>query len=120
MYESKYLKSPLQIKDHFKNDSYCFFDCGHGYYQEEADILVKIGNGFYDVKLHAEIGSQKQDRGDRLYWVEKIRSVEWREVSKPLPKTRDKRTIVFEGVSEEDMSKLMVFLRENGIVGEEI
>lgn len=120
VYESHYLKSPLQIEDHFKEDSHDFFDCGQGYYQDEAEVLVKIGNKFYNVKLYAEIGSEKQDRGDRLYWVEKIRSVKYSEVDKPLPKSREDRTVVFKDVSSDDMSKLMVFLRENNMECKEI
>lgn len=120
VYESPYLKSPLEIEDHFKEDGHDFFDCGEGYYQDEAEVLVKIGNKFYLVELYAEIGSEKQDRGDRLYHVEKIRSVKYSEVDKPLPKGREDRTIVFKDVSSDDMSKLMVFLRENNMKCKEI
>ena len=118
----KYLRSPLQIEDYFKeyDDSSEYFECGQGYAQEEAELLVKIGNKFYNVKLHAGICSAKQDRGDRLYWVENIRKVEYAEVDKPLPKQRTQRTVILSEVSDEDMEGLMEYLRENNLKAKEV
>ena len=86
-YESEDLKHELQIEEHFKEGDFIDeFECGQGYAEDEIVKLVKIGNKFYNVTINAEIGSAKQDRGDRLYWVESIESVSYEEVNKPLPK----------------------------------
>lgn len=89
--ESEYLKHELQIEDYFKDCGYEYFDCGQGYYESCIDLIVKIGNKFYSVTIDAEIGSAKQDRGDRLYWVESIENVTWQEIEKPLPKPKNYR-----------------------------
>jgi hypothetical protein len=83
--DEKYLTSVDEIED-FVRDLDDLFDCGQGYYQEEAEVILKIGDKFYAVKVKAEIVSSKQDRGDRLYWVERIESVTYREIEKPQPK----------------------------------
>ncbi|OME54048.1 hypothetical protein BSK59_15820 [Paenibacillus odorifer] len=70
----------------FVRDTDDLFDCGQGYYQDEATMLLKIGDKFYKATAYAEIGSAKQDFGDRLYWVEGIRKVDFEEISKPMPK----------------------------------
>lgn len=72
------------IVDYFK-DGHDMFDCGQGYYEDEIDIIVKVGDKFYDVNIQADINSAKQDYGDRLYWVERISSVTYKEIEKPSP-----------------------------------
>jgi hypothetical protein len=47
------------------------FPCGQGYFTQDAHVYILVGNTLYDVKATAEIESAKQDKGDRLYWVEK-------------------------------------------------
>lgn len=84
--DSEYLKHELQIEEHFKSGFSDEFDCGQGYYEDEIVKLVKIGNKFYNVTITAEIGSAKQDYGDRLYWIESIEKVTYVEVDKPQPK----------------------------------
>jgi hypothetical protein len=112
--QCEWLKSTEQIESYFKEDYHDYFDCGQGYCQEEADVIVKIGKKFYAVTMHAEILSSKQDVGDRLYWVEDIESVEWKEIEKPLPKTRKSSTYIFE-LSSEEKSLLDSFIKENNI-----
>jgi len=82
------LKHPEQIEEYFKDVGYDYFECGQGFAQEEASVYVKIGNKYYDVTINAEIDSSKQDRGDRLYWVESIESVTYEESEKMDPKPR--------------------------------
>ena len=77
-----YLKSHLQIEDYFKENGREYFDCGQGYYDDTVDLYVKIGNKYYDVTIEAEIGSAKQEYGDRLYWVDDIKSVTYGETTK--------------------------------------
>lgn len=86
--DTKYLKCEEQIEDYFKDDGSDLFDCGQGYCQDEANVIVKIAQKFYNVTIFAEIGSAKQDIGDRLYWVEKIEKVEWNEIPKPQEKMK--------------------------------
>lgn len=86
--DAKWLKCEEQIKGYFIDDDEGLFDCGQGYYQDEATAIVKIAQKFYEVKITAEIGSSKQDRGDRLYWVEDVEKVTWEEIPKPLPKEK--------------------------------
>ena len=97
---AKWLKCEEQIEDYFKEDSYDLFDCGQGYSQDEASVICKIGDKFYDVLIKAEIESSKQDRGDRLYWVESIEKVTWKEIDKPMPK--EKLTFSYEFTMSKD------------------
>jgi hypothetical protein len=86
--EDEYLTDETKIVSFFKDYAYEDFDCGQGYYQEENTYTCKIDDKFYQVYVLAEIGSSKQDRGERLYWVEDIKKVEYREIPKPTPKRR--------------------------------
>lgn len=88
--DENYLKTEEDIEGYFSDNGNDFLDCGQGYYTEEADLLCKVGDKFYEVSIEAEITSAKQDRGDRLYWVEKVTSVTYNEVDKPLPKSKQK------------------------------
>lgn len=83
--EKEYLTSTDDIFN-FMRDYDDLFDCGQGYYQEEATLLLKIGDKFYRATAYADIGSAKQDIGDRLYWIEGIKKVEFEEIPKPMPK----------------------------------
>lgn len=88
-YENKdYLKHPEQIEKHFEEDYHDYFECGQGFYQDDANIICKIGDKFYSVTIYAEIWSSKQDHGDRLYWVESIKKITYEEIEKPLPKPK--------------------------------
>lgn len=112
--ESKYLKHELEIEDYFKDCGYEYFECGQGYYESCVDIIVKIGNKFYDVTIDAEIGSAKQDRGDRLYWVESIENVTWEQIEKPLPKPKNYR-IDIPKMNVDQYNSVLKFLTENKI-----
>lgn len=90
--DEKYLTKESQIEDYFKDEGREWLDCGQGYYQDEAEILCKVGDNFYKVKIEAEIESEWEDRGDRLYYVDRISSVTYEEIAKPLPKPRTKIT----------------------------
>ena len=99
--DPKWLTSPDQIEDYFKDCGGDFLDCGQGFCQEEADILVKIDDQYFSVHILAEIYSAKQDIGDRLYWVESIRQVTWKEIEKPAPKRRSTIEISVNGPVDE-------------------
>ncbi len=89
VFESEYLKHELQLEDYPFTDIDGLFDCGQVYATYEEELLVKIGNRFYDVTITVEVNSSKQDIGDRLYWVEGIESVTWERTEKPKPKERE-------------------------------
>lgn len=86
--DPEFLGSTEQISDYFSDMWIDYLPCGQGFYTDEAKVLVKISDYFYEVIIKAEIGSQKQDRGDRLYWVENIESVTYKEIPKPITKKR--------------------------------
>jgi hypothetical protein len=109
----EFLKSEEQIEGYFNDDYGDLFDCGQGYSQDKAKVIVKIANKFYEVTIFAEIGSAKQDRGDRLYWVESIKKVRWKEIPKPEPKEYTVYNYSF--LINPDQKKILdIFLRENG------
>jgi len=111
---TKWLKCVEQIEGFFKDCGYDLFDCGQGYAQREATAICKIGLKFYEVTIKAEIGSAKQDRGDRLYWVENIDSVDYKEVDKPLPK--EKTSFNYKITLSDDKKNLLdSFLKKNQI-----
>ena len=78
----KFLANEEAIKEYFEEAAYDELDCGQGYATDEGEAFAKIGDRYYLVKFKAEIESAKQDRGDRLYWVDKIKSVTWNEIGK--------------------------------------
>ena len=79
--EDEYLNDENKIVHWFKDCGHEYFECGQGYYQEDVEICVKIGAEYFKVQIYAEIESSKQDRGDRLYWVEKITEVKYSKIS---------------------------------------
>lgn len=107
-----YLKCEEQIKDYFEDDYHEYFDCGQGYFQDEADVIVKIAKKYYKVKLYADICSAKQDIGDRLYWVENLEKVKYKEIEKPLQKDRKDVKFKVVGVSKEEQLELISFLEK--------
>jgi len=91
--DPEWLKCPEKFKDYPWDDDY--FECGQGYFTDTELVIVKIGKKFYEVTITAEIMSSKQDRGDRLYWVEDINTVDYKEIDKPLPKENITFTYTF-------------------------
>ena len=79
--ESQYLTSVDDMQEFFSDDAADYFECGQGYYQDEAEVIVKIDDKFYKVNMLAEICSEKQDRGDRLYFVESVESIQFSEMT---------------------------------------
>lgn len=109
------LKHTSQIEGYFKsNDSNEYFECGQGYSQNEAIKLVFIDGKYYKVTITADIGSSKQDRGDRLYWVERIEDVTYEEIEKPLEKERE--VIVYSlSLYEDEISIIEEYFKDNSI-----
>src|SRR5690625_2481680 len=83
--DTKYLTDVSDIEDYFRDIARDYMECGQGYYQDEAEFICKIGDKFYEVAVLAEIGSAKQDVGDRLYWIEGFKKITYREIEKPEP-----------------------------------
>lgn len=87
--DENYLKSESAIVPIFTNIGYDYLDCGQGYYTDTTDIIAYVNGKFYKVTIDAEITSAKQDCGDRLYWVDDIKSVTYVEIPKPEPKSEE-------------------------------
>ena len=113
--DENYLKSESDIKDYFGNLALEDMDCGQGYYTDEYDWICKIGEKFYEVHAIAEIGSSKQDYGDRLYWIEQIKSIDYNEIEKPLPKKRYLCTYRF-NLNNDQIRILENFIEEKKLI----
>ena len=110
----KWLTDESQIENYFTDNYDDLFDCGQGYYQDEANLICKIKDKFYGVTVKADIGSQRQDRGDDIYFVDYINSVEYEEIDKPLPKDREIVTYTISLTKSEKVS-LENFMNENSL-----
>jgi len=62
-------------EEYLEDMAYDYLKCGQGYYNDIWEPTVYIGGKLYKATVLAEIGSSKQDRGDRLYSVENIKSI---------------------------------------------
>lgn len=108
--DSKWLKCEEQIESYFKEMYADYFECGQGFHQNEAEVLVKIGFNFYKVTIYAEILSSKQDRGDRLYWVESVEKVEWEEIPKPKPLERSGLKLYIKDITDDEIFVLKKYM----------
>lgn len=109
--DEKYLTNENQIEDYFKDNGREWLDCGQGYATSEVTILCKINEKFYKVKIIAEIGSEWQDRGDKLYFVDYISSVKYEETEKPKPK--DRTDILYKlNITKEQQGLLEKYMNE--------
>lgn len=79
--DPKYLTSVDDMQEFFEDEGYEHFDCGQGYFQTEAEVIAKIGECYYQVSLEAEVLGNKQDRGDKLYFVDSITSVKYEPIN---------------------------------------
>lgn len=81
IYENKTeLASEEDIEYYFQTAALDELECGQGFYTEEGEAFVQIGETLYLVKFKGEISSSKQDRGDRLYWVEDVIDITYERV----------------------------------------
>ena len=70
-----------EIVDYYKDCGSEYFDCGEGYHQDDATIYIELDSGkIYEVNMEAECEGNKTDYGDRIYFVDKITSVTFKEV----------------------------------------
>ncbi|MNP35694.1 hypothetical protein D3C76_1290380 [compost metagenome] len=77
-------------------------------------MICKIGDKFYEVSLEAEIFGAKQDIGDKLYWVEDIKNVKWKEIDKPLPRVKKLHELKLM-LSLDQYKNLRTFIKDNKI-----
>lgn len=69
------------IVDYYKDCGSEYFDCGEGYYQSDATIYIELDSGkIYEVNMEANCEGNKTDYGDRIYFVDEITSVNFKEV----------------------------------------
>jgi len=80
--ENKWITQPHDIAAYFMDMGNDYLPCGQGYYTDEASVAVKIDEDYFIVQIQGEQCSSKQDRGDRLYWIEEITSVTFKPTTK--------------------------------------
>ena len=69
------------IVDYYKDCGREYFDCGEGYYEDATTIYVELDSGkIYEVNMEANCEGNKTDWGDRIYFVDEITSVTFKEV----------------------------------------
>ena len=69
------------IVDYYKDFGKEYFDCGEGYYEDASTIYIELDSGkIYEVNMEAECEGNKTDYGERIYFVDKITSVTFKEV----------------------------------------
>lgn len=112
--DNRWLKDVSDIEDYFEDIARDYMECGQGYYQDYADFTCKIGDKFYDVNVFAEIGSAKQDVGDRLYWIDNIERITYHEIEKPIPKPITSVTYTFK-VTSSELAEINDYLESNSI-----
>lgn len=70
-----------EIVDYYKDMGKEYFDCGEGYYEDASTIYIELDSGkIYEVNMEAECEGNKTDYGERIYFVDKITSVTFKEV----------------------------------------
>ena len=70
-----------RIVDYCKDCGKEYFDCGEGYHQDDATIYIELDSGkIYEVNMEANCEGNKTDYGERIYFVDKITSVTFKEV----------------------------------------
>lgn len=105
--DSKWLKDESQIVETFKVIGADHLDCGIGYLQEAAEVICHINGKFYKVLIEAEIASSKQDRGERLYWVDYINNVTYEEIEKPNKKDVNLIVLRIEAYKKQEVINLL-------------
>lgn len=73
--------SEEEAKEYFKDEGSSLFEVGQGLYQNEAETFCYIKDVFFKVNLEAEVWGAKQDRGYKLYHVERITKVEFAHIN---------------------------------------
>lgn len=73
-YELPNIKSIEEAEEYYK-DSYDRFDCGQWYYENDVDVKFMFDGVKYNANIVADVQSSKQDRWDRLYYIEWIEKV---------------------------------------------
>lgn len=91
------------------------FDCGQGYYEESADELMYYNGQLYNAHVVAEIMSAKQDRGDRLYWVEGIKSIEVEAIEMLEPKEKQNLRLDLLDISKDQFNQVRNMLSDLGV-----
>lgn len=73
-YELPNIKSIEEAEEYYK-DSYDRFDCGQWYYENDVDVKFMFDGVKYNANIVADVQSSRQDRWDRLYYIEWIEKV---------------------------------------------
>lgn len=90
--EDEYLKSEDNIESYFKDVGREYLIDEDGEVISDASVYCKIEDNFYKVNIEAELIRIWQEYGDHTYRIGKITSVTWKEIPKPLPKSKTEYT----------------------------
>lgn len=95
---SEYLVTEDDIIPYIKDIAFDYFDCGQGYFEDKKDFIVYLQsvNQYYKVTVYVDIMSAKQDRGDRLYWVDGIKDISLMKINEPVLKDTTPRTLTIQ------------------------
>jgi len=102
-----------EIVEYFMDMGADFLDCGVGTWTESKMIRIFLDGKSYAVTIKGEISSQKQDRGDRLYYVEDIKSVTYVEIATPAPMDRKNYSLDdLVGVTEDQYKRVLAAIKQ--------
>lgn len=109
-----FLATEDDIIPYIEDIAFDYFDCGQGYYEDKKDFIVYLqsDNQYYKVTVAVDIASAKQDRGDRLYWVDGIKYISFIKIDEPQLKDTTHRTLK---VQAYQYNKALDLLCEAGI-----
>lgn len=77
----KKFASEKDAKEYFYENGSDLFELGIGRYQDKAEDFCYINEVFFKVEVQAEVWGTKQDRGDKIYHLEKINAVTFAKAS---------------------------------------
>lgn len=84
-------KNQEEADEYFSDSVSELIQCGQGHYQDEAEAFCYIDDVFFLATIKAEIGRQSCERGDKLYYVEKLESVSYQKYSEEVERENIKK-----------------------------
>ncbi len=113
-YDKKYLKHESQIEEYFTDNGSEYFELGQGIYYDEVNMMVFVAGKYYNVKILADIGAQYCEHGDKVYYVDEIGSVSYKEI--PKPELKEIKTMNFKvDITKDEQKAIEAFLEKKGI-----
>lgn len=112
--DKRFLQSEDDIEDFVTDIARDYMECGQGFYTDEAEFTLKIGDKYYLAEVSADIASAKQEYGDRLYWIDSVELLNYDEIPMPVEKYREEEpkedTVTIPRVNYEDLKNDSIHL----------